>query len=288
MQTSLFKPFRMALVQLAVSSHKATNLARARARVAEAAREGAKVVCLPECFNCPYGTQYFADYAESIPGETSTALSELAKESNVYLIGGSIPELDSDGRLYNTSIVHGPDGKRLAIHRKVHLFDIDVPGKIRFQESEVLSPGNNVTMFDTGKLEYGKIGLGICYDIRFPELAMIAARNGCIAMIYPGAFNMTTGPLHWELLQRARAVDNQIYVGACSPARDESTSYIAWGHSTIVDPNGIVVATTDHNESIVYADLEPEKMQVARTSIPVTQQRRFDVYPDVSIGIKQD
>ncbi|KAI9590831.1 putative nitrilase family protein [Syncephalis fuscata] len=295
MANPLLRPFRLALVQLAVTSHKTVNITQARARVFEAARNGAKVVCLPECFNCPYGTQHFGDYAESIPGETSQALSDIAKETNVYLIGGSIPERDSTGHLFNTSVVHGPDGNRLAVHRKVHLFDIDVPGKIRFQastESEVLSPGNSVTTFDT--VEYGRIGLGICYDIRFPELAMIAARKGCMAMIYPGAFNMTTGPLHWELLQRARqtatvisAVDNQIYVAACSPARDENAGYVAWGHSTVVDPNGIVVATTEHNEAIVYADLNPEAVQIVRDSIPVTQQRRFDVYPNVAEGIEQ-
>ncbi|RKP24226.1 carbon-nitrogen hydrolase [Syncephalis pseudoplumigaleata] len=284
MQASLFRPFRLALVQLAVGPHKAANLARARERVQEAARHGAQVVCLPECFNCPYGTQHFGEYAETIPGETSGVLSELAKETGVYLIGGSIPERDSAGRLFNTSIVHGPDGGQLAVHRKVHLFDIDVPGKIRFQESEVLSAGNSVTMFDT---EYGRIGLGICYDIRFPELAMIAARKGCMAMLYPGAFNMITGPLHWELLQRARAVDNQIYVGACSPARDASADYIAWGHSTVVDPSGGVIATTEHEEAIVYADLDPEMMQITRASIPVTQQRRFDVYADVAAGHKK-
>ncbi|KAF9895853.1 hypothetical protein BX616_008697, partial [Lobosporangium transversale] len=102
---------------------------------------------------------------------------------------------------------------------------------------------------------FGKIGIGICYDIRFPEPAMIAARQGCFAMIYPGAFNMTTGPLHWELLQRARAVDNQIFVAACSPARDLSADYHAWGHSTIVGPSGDVLETMDEKQGIIYADL---------------------------------
>ncbi|RKP09238.1 omega-amidase NIT2 [Thamnocephalis sphaerospora] len=274
---SLFRPFRLALVQLAVSAQKTQNIANARTHVLEAAQKGAQVVCLPECFNSLYGTQYFSEYAESVPGATTQALSDMAKEANVYLVGGSIPERDATGKLFNTCA-------QLAVHRKIHLFDIDIPGKIRFQESEVLSPGNSLTHFDT---MYGRIGLGICYDIRFPELAMIAARKGCVAMIYPGAFNMATGPLHWELLQRARAVDNQIYVATCSPARDVNGTYVAWGHSTAVDPSGTVIATTEHKETIVYADLDPEKLNEVRQAIPVTQQRRFNVYPDVAAG-KQD
>jgi omega-amidase len=170
-------------------------------------------------------------------------------------------------------LTFSPAGNLLAIHRKVHLFDIDVPGKIRFQESEVLTGGTSLTDFDT---EYGKFGIAICYDVRFPEMAMVAARKGAVAMIYPGAFNLTyifidiitsrTGPLHWELLARARAVDNQIYVAMCSPARDMDASYNAWGHSTIVDPNGEIVARAGHGEEIIYADLSTSEFsaQISR------------------------
>ena len=179
------------------------------------------------------------------------------------MIGGSIPE-KKNSKLFNTSLIFSPTGKLLAVHRKVHLFDINVPGKIRFQESEVLTGGQTLTDFDT---DYGKFGVAICYDVRFPEMAMIAARKGAVAMIYPGAFNLTytlslsdetnesTGPLHWELLARARAVDNQIYVAMCSPARDMNASYNAWGHSTIVDPNGEILARAGEGEEIIYADL---------------------------------
>lgn len=136
----------------------------------------------------------------------------------------------------------------VAKHRKVHLFDIDIPGKQTFKESDSLTGGNGITTFTA---PFGKIGLGICYDIvswlarqfngslssqRFPELAQIAARLGCVAMIYPSAFNTTTGPMHWTLLQRARAVDNQMFVSMCSPARNPGASYQAWGHSMVVNP----------------------------------------------------
>ena len=128
---------------------------------------------------------------------------------------------------------------------------------------------------------WGNLGVGICYDVRFPELASILSRSGDIcAMVYPGAFNLTTGPLHWELLARGRAVDNQIYVALCSPARDMTASYNAFGHSTVVDPNGEVVVKAGVDEEIVYADLDPKRLGDIRLGIPVTTQRRFDVYTD--------
>lgn len=195
-----FKAFRIGLIQLATGSNKALNLKTAAARVKEAAEAKAQVVVLPECFNSPYGTQYFKEYSETIepPQESFKALSEMARSNKVFLIGGSIPEA-KDGALYNTSLSFDSSGKLVGVHRKVHLFDIDVPGKIRFQESECLSPGNSLTEIET---PYGKLGVAICYDIRFPEMAMIAARNGCCAMIYPGAFNLTTGPLHCKTRNR--------------------------------------------------------------------------------------
>lgn len=265
---------RLALIQLAVSASKSDNLIRASRLVKEAASKGANIVALPECFNSPYGTSYFPEYAESIPGPSTDSLVKSAKENGIFLIGGSIPEKDGD-KIYNTCTVFNPNGEMIAKHRKVHLFDIDVPGKIRFQESETLSPGNTFTVFDTPLC---KIGIGICYDIRFAEMAQIYAKKGCQLLIYPGAFNMTTGPAHWELLQRARAVDNQLFVAAVSPARDESASYVAWGHSTVVSPWGEVIATTEHGESIVYADIDLSLVEQTRNQIPITVQKRNDIY----------
>ncbi|KAI9499171.1 carbon-nitrogen hydrolase [Zychaea mexicana] len=280
--------FKLALIQLKGSPDKQANLAKARAQVLQAANQGANVVVLPECFNSPYGTNFFPEYAEVLKTSPSVdMLSGVAKEAGVYLFGGSIPERDESDKdkLYNTLTVYDPSGKMIATHRKVHLFDIDVPGKIRFIESETLSAGDSLTLVDT---KYGRIGAGICYDIRFPEMAMVAARKGCVAMLYPGAFNMTTGPMHWELLQRARAMDNQMYVAACSPARDGSASYVAWGHSTVVDPKGAVIATCDEKETIVYADIDPEEVQSIRRNIPLYSQRRFDIYGDVAKTVVVD
>lgn len=262
----------------------------------EAAKAGAKLIVLPECFNSPYGCQYFPKYAETIlptppPKDQAPSwhtLSSIAVEAKAYLIGGSIPEFVPDtNKYYNTCLVFSPAGKLVATHRKTHLFDIDIPGKITFKESDVLSPGNKVTIFDLP--EYGKIGLGICYDIRFPELAMIAARKGAFLLVYPGAFNTTTGPMHWSLQGRARAMDNQVYVALCSPGRDTKSTYQAWGHSMAVNPNAEVMAEADDNETIVYADLDGAKIDETRKGIPLYTQRRFDVYPDVSAGkVKYD
>lgn len=270
---------------------KAANLGHARSKVLEASKAGASLIVLPECFNSPYGCQYFPKYAETVFPSPPTkdqspsfhALSALAAETKSYLVGGSIPEfVPTTKKYYNTSLVFSPTGQLIASHRKTHLFDIDIPGKITFRESDVLSPGNKVTIFDLP--EYGKIGLAICYDIRFPELATIAARKGAFLLLYPGAFNTTTGPMHWSLQGRARAMDNQVYVALCSPARDMEATYHAYGHSMVVNPNAEVVGEASEKEEIVYADLTGEKIDETRKGIPIYTQRRFDVYPDVSEG----
>lgn len=274
----MMSKFRLAVVQLHVSSVKTDNLRRARALVKEAAGQGGRVVLLPECFNSPYGTNFFPEYAERIPGESTQMLSEVAKESEVYLVGGSIPEKD-EGKLYNSCTVFGPDGVMILKHRKIHLFDIDIPGKIRFQESETLSAGNSFSMFET---PFCKVGVGICYDLRFAELAQLYRSKGCQLLVYPGAFNMTTGPAHWELLQRGRAVDNQVYVATASPARDETASYVAWGHSTVVNPWGEVISKAGSEECIIYADIDLQYLADIRQQIPLTAQRRDDLYAVMS------
>ncbi|KAG6038771.1 hypothetical protein E4U41_003727, partial [Claviceps citrina] len=261
--------------------------------VRRAAARGANIVVLPECFNSPYGCDFFPAHAETLLPSPPTpqqspsyhALSSMAADNNVYLVGGSIPEQqqqDSPPRYHNTSLTFSPQGTLLGTHRKVHLFDIDIPGKMTFRESDVLSPGNKITLIDLP--EYGTIAVAICYDIRFPELATVAARRGAFALVYPGAFNLTTGPLHWKLLAQARAVDNQIYVAMCSPARDMAAGYHAWGHSMVVDPMASVVVEADEAETIVEAELEPGLLAETRRNIPLGSQRRFDVYPDVSQG----
>ena len=285
---------KLACIQLASGADKAANLAHARAKVLEAAASGAQLIVLPECFNSPYGCDYFPSYAEPLLPSPPTAaqspsfhaLAGMARDAGAYLVGGSIPELvEGPGgakEYYNTSLTFNPAGELIATHRKVHLFDIDIPGKIKFRESDVLSPGNKVTIVDLPP--YGKIGIAICYDIRFPELGLVAARKGAFALIYPGAFNTTTGPLHWRLQGQARAMDNQIYVALCSPARDTNASYHAWGHSLIANPMAAVLVEAEEGETIVTAELDGTVIEETRRNIPLGTQRRFDVYPDVSEG----
>jgi len=170
--------FRIALCQLLIGTDKASNLAHAAEMVTAAASKGAQVVVLPECFTCPYDAKTFSSYCEPVLESSPTVqmLASTAKKNRVYLIGGSFPELcEATKSIFNTSLVFDPQGTQIARHRKVHLFDIDVPGRISFKESETLSAGNQITTFDT---EFGKFGLAICYDIRFPELAILMAKKG--------------------------------------------------------------------------------------------------------------
>ncbi|KAL2418601.1 Hydrolase C26A3.11 [Exophiala dermatitidis] len=284
----------LACVQLLVGPDKAQNLSRARIKVLEASRAGARIVVLPECFNSPYGTAYFRQYAETIsPSPPSAdqspsfhAMASMAKEAQVYLVGGSIPELephpaDPDQRkYYNTCLIFSPEGTLIGTHRKIHLCDVTIPGKAHLRESEVLSAGDDITIVDLP--EYGELGVAICYDIRFPEVAAVAARKGCFAMVYPAAFSITTGSLHWSILAKARALDNQIYVALCSPARQSQGGHRPWGHSLIVDPLAQIVTEAGEEEDTVMAALSPTVISETRTNIPVYVHRRFDVYKDVS------
>ena len=225
------KIVKAALCQVAVCDDKAANIQRAGSLIAEAAQQGARLVVLPEIWNSPYSNDSFPKYAEEIsPANLASGsaapsyefMSRAAREHNIVLVGGSIPTRKND-KLYNTCFVFDTTGDLLGSYSKLHLFDIDIPGKITFKESDTLTGGEGLTVIDT---ELGRIGLGICYDIRFPELAALYAARGVQILVYPGAFNTTTGPLHWELLQRARAVDNQLFVLTCSPARDEKGGYV--------------------------------------------------------------
>lgn len=282
--TPLTKKLHLALLQFAVSSDKLANFHKVESLVSKALKThpNLDLIVLPECFNSPYSVKLFKKYGEDIPnGETTKFLSSLANKYQINVIGGSYPE-SHHNQVFNTSTVFNKSGNLIAQHRKAHLFNIDIPNKITFQESRVLNAGDKHTQFALPG--FGSLGLGICYDLRFPELAMMAARRGAFAMVYPGAFNTITGPLHWEALARARAIDNQLYVVLCSPARDLSAKYHAYGHSLVVDPMGKVVVEAGEGEETIYCELEPELIAETRRSIPVNEQRRFDIYKDVGDG----
>lgn len=285
---------RVALCQISVGEDKNANIANALSVLREAKSGGASMAVLPECWNSPYSTASFPVYAEPVPdvgddgssivadqSPSTRMLVEAAKETGMWLVGGSFPERDSSDKLFNTCLVVNPEGEIMGKHRKMHLFDIDIPGKITFKESDSLTGGNEVTVVPT---PWGNIGIGICYDMRFPELAMLMRSQGCKFLIYPGAFNMTTGAAHWELLQRARAVDNQVFVATCSPARDSSPDavYVAWGHSSLYNPWGTLLAAAAEGQEVVYADVNIEEADAMRDQIPCWKQKRTDVYHTVS------
>lgn len=203
--STMQRVFKAALVQLKVGKNRTENLQNAENLITKAKNAGATLIALPECFNSPYGTNFFNEYAEAVPnGPTCEMLSRVAKENQVYLVGGTFPEIENS-KYYNTCTVWNPKGELIAKYRKMHLFDIDIPGGITFKESDILSAGNELATFEIDGI---KIGLGICYDIRFEELAKLYRLRGCKLLVYPGAFNMTTGPLHWELLQRGKFEGN--------------------------------------------------------------------------------
>lgn len=265
---------RVALIQLPVTGNKQQNLDAACRKIRDAAAQGADFAVLPEMFCCPYQNDCFEAYGECEGGFVQTTLSALAAELGIYIVGGSIPEL-ADGTIYNTSYVYGRQGQLLAKHRKIHLFDIDVPGGQKFMESDTLSPGNTVTTFQT---EFGVMGLCICFDLRFEELARCMCLRGAKVIFVPAAFNMTTGPAHWELLFRQRAVDNQCFTVGVSPARDESASYVAYGNSIAVDPWGSVLCRADHQENMLLVELDLSRIEAVRQQLPILSSRRADLY----------
>lgn len=262
---------KLAQIQMRVTADKEENLRRAEERIRSAE---ADMVILPEMFCCPYDNGCFRAYGEEQGGPAWQMLAHAAREKGIWVVGGSVPEIEGD-RVYNTSYVFDPQGRQAAKHRKMHLFDIDVDGGQRFRESDTLSPGNEITVFDT---PWGRMGLCICFDLRFEELCRVMALEGARVLLAPAAFNMTTGPAHWELLLRQRAVDDQCFTVGTAPARDENASYVAWGHSMVCDPWGTVLHQCGVGEEIAVTELDMDRVDAVRRQLPILSARRADVY----------
>ncbi len=266
--------FRIGLCQIEGSDDKRANLTLASESVKRAADGGAQVVSLPEMWNCPYSAKYFTACAEPSDGPTVEFMSRLAGDLGIYLIGGSIPESDG-GRIYNTSFSFGPEGELLGRFRKVHLFDVDIKGGIAFRESDTLTPGHEMLVLSTG---FCKIGVAICYDVRFPEWFRKMTLAGAKLVVLPAAFNMTTGPAHWDLTMRARALDNQIYLAANARAGDGSGPYHSYGNSCIVSPWGDFVSHGDEKTGIICGDIDLEYVDQIREQLPLLKHRRPELY----------
>lgn len=273
--------FKVALLQTKVYDNKLKNIDKATSLISKVAKEGADLAILPEMFCCPYDNAYFREYGEEEKGPAYRALSDAAKNNKIYLVGGSIPELDGN-KVYNTSYVFDRNGNQIAKHRKMHLFDIDIEGGQYFKESDVLSSGSAVTVFET---EFCKIGLAICYDIRFPELSRLMVLEGAQVIIFPAAFNMTTGPAHWELLFRSRALDNQVYAIGAAPARDYEASYHSYGNSIVVSPWGEVINRMDEKEGYLIEEIDLNVLDKVRKELPLLKHMRHEIYSLIKKGL---
>ena len=275
MSNSINKITNITICQMNISTDKHVNLQKAESMIRKASlKNNSDIIVLPEMFNCPYDYNYFSRFSETFQGETASMLSGIAKELNIYIIGGSIPEKDED-RIYNTSFVFGKNGKMVARHRKIHLFDINIKNSISFKESRFITPGEDITVFKT---DICTIGLAICYDMRFPELIRKMTLMGAELIIVPAAFNTITGPAHWHITARARALDNQVYFACASPARDTGSTYEAYGHSLIVDPWGSIMAEAGKEETLLNAELDLTEIERIREELPLLKHRKPDIY----------
>lgn len=266
---------KVGIIQMYVEKDKVKNIEKANSFVEKAVKDGAELVVLPEIFLCHYNKSSIHIYAEK-EGELSyLLLSEIAKKNNVYLVAGSVPEKGENGNIFNTSYVFDPNGNKIAKHRKAHLFDIDIENGQYFKESDTFDVGDSATVFNT---KFGDIGLCICYDFRFPELSRLMVDNGAKAIIIPASFNMTTGPAHWEVLFRSRAIDNQVYTIGCAPARDYNASYVSYGHSIAVSPFGDVLVHMNEKEGYSICSLDFDYVDKIRGELPLLAHRRLDMY----------
>jgi predicted amidohydrolase len=265
-----------AAIQLNSTADKARNLQVAERLVASAAEAGADLVVLPEKWNLLGPPKELVAGAEAIDGgQTIETARGWARELGVRLVAGSIPErVEGADRLFNTSVAIDADGEIAGVYRKIHMFDVDVGG-VRYRESDTEQPGDEAVTARLGELE---IGLTVCYDLRFPELYRILAVRGARVITVPSAFTATTGRDHWEVLMRARAIENQAFVIAPNQVGQAPPNYESWGHSMIVDPWGAVLAEAPDGEVPVMAELDLARQDEVRTSLPSLANRRPGAY----------
>jgi len=287
---------RVAAIQTTAGLERDANLEAAGQLVEEAVSDGAELVVLPEYFSVAGSQDHLTRHAESLTGPTVTWASRLAERSKIRLLAGSFPErADAEpvvhdrgghgGRIFNTSCLIGPDGSVEAVYRKIHLFDVELGGT-SFCESAVIAPGDQLCVAALVRPSLGDdrptpvLGLSICYDLRFPEQYRILTLLGATVMAVPAAFTAATGPPHWELLLRARAVENQVFVIGAGQVGDLPTGMPAChGHSMIVDPWGTVLAERDDpTPGVVTADLDEDRQQRVRSELPVLANRRPGAY----------
>ena len=268
---------KVAAIQMNTQHDKEANLRRSEALIDEAAATGAQLIALPEYVSFLGPKEEHGAVAEDIPGPTTQRYADRARQHGIYLLGGSIHERSGEpDKFYNTSVLYGPDGNILARYRKIHLFDIDITDNVSANESATILPGEDIVTAEIG----GHVaGLSICYDLRFPELYRLLALAGAEILFVPAAFTMFTGKDHWEVLLRARAIENQAYVIAPGQVgKHQPNDAQCYGHSMIIDPWGTVVARSSDREGIVSAELDFGYLRGLRKQLPSLANRRPAAY----------
>ena len=267
---------RVAAVQLNSNGDKARNLAVAERLVRAAAADGAELVALPEKWNLLASGEEMAASAEALDGPSLAAARSWARELGIHLLAGSIAERGAEPgeKAFNTSVLIGPGGEDLAAYRKIHMFDVEAGGVV-YRESEHEQAGEEIVAATVDGLE---IGLTVCYDLRFPELHRILAVRGARLLVVPSAFTAATGRDHWEVLLRARAIENQVFVLAPNQVGEAPPHYSSYGHSAIVDPWGAVLAIAPDEECFVPADLDFAAQEQTREQLPSLANRRPESY----------
>ena len=264
-----------AAIQMSSTPNKGENLDAAESLIRSAASAGADLIALPELWNCHGLEEVYWENAEPVPGPTTAFLGGLAGELGVYLLGGSILEGDSQStKLHNTSTFFGPDGRMSAVYRKIHLFDVKAPDR-EYLESRTIAAGKEIV---TAKAGAATIGLSVCYDVRFPELYRLLALRGAEVLAVPAAFTLQTGKDHWELLLRARAVENQAYVVAPAQWGRKADGRWTYGRSIIVDPWGTVLAQCPDRDGFALATLDLDYLDRFREEFPALKNRRPETY----------
>jgi deaminated glutathione amidase len=264
--------FLAAAAQMTSSGDRQKNLATALRLVGQAADLGARLVGLPENFAFMGRDEERIQGAETLEGPTIRALREVARARRIQVLAGSIAEqVDAPGKTANTSVLIGEDGAVLAAYRKIHLFDVNIPDGARYAESETVQPGTQPVVAET---PLGKVGLTVCYDLRFPELYRQLSSRGAEILTIPSAFTLYTGKDHWEVLVRARAIENLCYVLAPAQVGRHSANRTTYGNAMVVDPWGVVLARCGDGEGLV-APVRRERLEQVRRELPALQHRRL-------------
>ena len=263
----------IAAVQMASGPDRTRNLDTATRLVRRAKERGAALVGLPENVAWMGPEKDRPGAAEPLDGPTLSRFAELARELSIHLLAGSVLEAGAPGgRVHNTSVLFGPDGGRRAVYRKIHLFDAEVGDGASYRESDAVAPGETPV---TAETPFGTVGLSVCYDLRFPELYRALSAAGAVLLTVPSAFTLMTGKDHWEVLLRARAIENQAYVLAPAQGGRHTDQRMTYGHAMVVDPWGLVVARASDGEALAMAEVDPELLARVRRNLPALRHRRL-------------